>query len=184
MTAKHIAWKLARHFIADVPPPDSVERIRAAWVGSKGDLIAIHTAVIDEVIAKGPGNSKFTTPENWLLQSFRTTGVQPPLGRPAHGYAEIHWTFKELGQSYDECPQPNGWSDLRQDWISKEMLDRRIRYAYHLGQLIEGDVAAALADYSKRLAGKKSALAKKVAKAESAAFATAYLLTSPEFLRI
>src|SRR6185369_3441487 len=76
-TAEHLAWKLARHFIADVPPADSVERIRAAWVASKGDLVAIHTAVIDEVLAKAPTNSKFTTPENWLLQSFVATGVQP-----------------------------------------------------------------------------------------------------------
>jgi len=167
-----------------VPPADSVERIRAAWVASRGDLTAIHTAVIDEVLAKAPTNSKFTTPENWLLQSFVATGVQPPLGKPEWGREEIHWTFKELGQSYDECPQPNGWSDLKQDWISKEMLDRRVRYAYHLGHQIEGQDAAALKDYSERLAGKGSDLATRVAQAESAALAAAYLLTSPNFLKM
>lgn len=183
-TAKHISWKLTRHFIADVPPPDSVERIRTAWTSSKGDLVAIHTAVIDEVLAKAPSNPKFTTPENWLLQSFVATGVQPPLGKPDWGHEEIHWTFKELGQSYDQCPQPNGWSDLKQDWISKEMLDRRIRYAYHLGLQIKGGDVAALKDYSERLAGKGSDLATKVAQAESAPLAASYLLTSPHFLKI
>lgn len=183
-TAKHISWKLARHFIADQPPADSVERIRAAWVKSNGDLIAIHTAVIDEVLTKASDNPKFMTPENWLLQSFVVTGVPPPLGQPIWGREEIHWTFKELGQAYDECPQPNGWSDLQQDWISKEMLDRRIRYAYHLGRQIGGDAAEALKDYSVQLAGKKSDLAKQVARAESAADATAFLLVSPQFLKI
>jgi uncharacterized protein (DUF1800 family) len=183
-TARFISWKLARHFIADIPPEDSVERIRNAWLESKGDLLTIHSAVIDEVIAKALDNPKFTTPENWLIQSCRAMGLGPPLVMPIWGTEEIHWTFKELGQAYDECPQPNGWPDTKKDWISKELLDRRLRYSLHLGRRVDGEKAEYLKEYSTRLAGKESPLAFMVARAETVSLATACLLSSPQFLKI
>jgi uncharacterized protein (DUF1800 family) len=33
-----------------------------------------------------------------------------------------------LGQPLPRCPQPNGWPIRSVDWISKEMLDRRVRF--------------------------------------------------------
>jgi uncharacterized protein (DUF1800 family) len=183
-TARFISWKLARHFIADIPPEDSVERIRNAWLESKGDLITIHSAVIDEVIAKALDNRKFTTPENWLIQSYRATGLGPPLVMPIWGTEEIHWTFQELGQAYDQCPQPNGWPDTKKNWISKELLDRRLRYSLHLGRRVDGEKAEYLKEYSRRLAGKESPLALMVARSETVSLATACLLSSPQFLKI
>ena len=43
-----------------------------------------------------------------------------------------HDLLTELGQAIHECPQPNGWSLYDRDWLSKEMLDRRVRYAFQL----------------------------------------------------
>ena len=37
-TAHHIATKLARHFVADEPPPALVERLAAVHVATGGDL--------------------------------------------------------------------------------------------------------------------------------------------------
>jgi uncharacterized protein (DUF1800 family) len=33
----------------------------------------------------------------------------------------------DLGQALPRCPQPNGWPIRSAEWISKEMLDRRVR---------------------------------------------------------
>jgi uncharacterized protein (DUF1800 family) len=183
-TAQFLSWKLARHFIADVPPEDSVDRIRTAWMDSKGELVVIYGAVIDEVLKKALDNPKFATPENWLLQSYRVTGVEPPFAKPSYGIDSIDVTFKELGQAYDECPQPNGWSDTKKDWISKELLDRRLRYSFGLGRRIKNEKVEFLKDFSSRLGGVDSTVALMVARAETAAKATAYLLSSPQFLRI
>jgi uncharacterized protein (DUF1800 family) len=43
---------------------------------------------------------------------------------------KLHELLSELGQAIHNCPQPNGWSLYDRDWLSKEMLDRRIRYAF------------------------------------------------------
>ncbi|HVH83942.1 MAG TPA: DUF1800 domain-containing protein, partial [Steroidobacteraceae bacterium] len=47
-TARHIATKLARHFIADDPPKDSIERIARVFRDTGGDLRQVTAAVVKE----------------------------------------------------------------------------------------------------------------------------------------
>ena len=46
-TAHFIATKLARHFIADDPPPRAVERIANAFLSSDGHLPTVYRALIE-----------------------------------------------------------------------------------------------------------------------------------------
>ena len=41
----------------------------------------------------------------------------------------VKWDLKEIGLSPYRPTQPNGWSDLSADWISPELLLRRIVFA-------------------------------------------------------
>src|SRR3984885_3040766 len=47
-TAQHIATQLARHFIADDPPPDAVARLARVFSKTGGDLPAVYRALIAE----------------------------------------------------------------------------------------------------------------------------------------
>ena len=183
-TVRHISFKLARHFIADEPPSDSVDRISKVFSDTGGSLIATHSAVVEEVLAKAESHSKMLTPENWLIQCYRMTGAPVPLNIQYEGKESVVDVFKELGQTFDECPQPNGYSDLKADWLSKEMLDRRVRQAYRIGQSSRGLSAQALGDYAARLAGEDSPLVALVRRAESVPDAVALLLASPQFLKM
>jgi uncharacterized protein (DUF1800 family) len=190
-TAQFVSRKLARHFIADDPPDDSVEKIAAAWMGSDGDMIAIHTAVIDEVLGKAAENAKFLNPETWLYQVHRTTGVDVPETVVwDNGYDNsTYWisaVAAELGQPYGEPLQPNGWSDLQADWISNVLVERRLRYALQVGKKVKdaGATVSHLTDVAQRLAGPDSALVTAVkAAGDVPSQAVAVLLASPEFLR-
>ena len=183
-TAKHLSLKLARHFIADDPPQDSVDRIAQKFTESGGDLVAVHSAVIDEVLALATTYPKLTTPENWLIQAYKVSGAHFPLSPPRGGSESISWVFKEIGQSFDECPQPNGWSDAKSDWLSKEMLDRRVREAYRIGTASAAFSNDQLGDYAGRLAGADSPLVPLVRRAESRGMAFALLMASPQFLKM
>lgn len=183
-TASHIAFKLARHFVADDPSKESVDRIAKAFVDTGGNLISIHSAVVDEVLKISFESSKVMTPENWLFQSYRLTGAPVPLSMPFEDKEAVLDVLREMGQSFDECPQPNGYSDLRADWLSKEMLDRRVRQAYRIGQSAHGLNSEALGDYAARLAGGDSTLVPLVRRAESVPEAVALLLAAPKFLKM
>ncbi|MHA1547851.1 MAG: DUF1800 family protein, partial [Alphaproteobacteria bacterium] len=145
----------------------------------------IHTAVIDETIAKAPDHTKFTTPENWLYQAHRTTGLRVPTNKPWSRTGWINAICDELGQSYNECPQPNGWSDLEADWVSKELLHRRVRYAAQISRGARNeDLSAHLVDVATRISGPDSNLVSAMQQTETVGDKVPLLLVSPQFLRI
>jgi uncharacterized protein (DUF1800 family) len=185
-TAKHLAFKLARAFIADDPPQDSVDRIAKAFLDTGGDMIALHSATVEEVLAVGAQYRKMTTPENWIAQAYRVSGAHVPISAPGieHGRETIHLIYGALGQPICAPAQPNGFSDLKADWISREMLDRRVRQAYRIGAATYHATQEAVTDYAARLAGSDSPLVTAVNHAESLPIAMALVLASAEFLTI
>ncbi|MBW8834365.1 MAG: DUF1800 domain-containing protein, partial [Burkholderia sp.] len=61
-TAKHVSTKLARHFVADDPPPALVERMSQAYLSSHGHLAAVYRVMIEAPESWAPGEPKFKTP--------------------------------------------------------------------------------------------------------------------------
>jgi len=62
-TARFIATKLVRHFVADDPPPAAVERVAHAFLKGGGDLPTVYAALIE-------------APEAWDadMRKFKNTG--------------------------------------------------------------------------------------------------------------
>jgi len=188
-TAQHICHKLATAFIADEPPAEAVARLVAVFQQSKGHLPTLHKAVVAEVAQAGTAARKFEDPETWLWTVFRVTGAElqvvPPT-KDAKG-ERPHDILRELGQPIHHCPQPNGWSLQSRDWISLEMLDRRVRYAHRLAGRIP-DGAEALIKVVARQQGANSVVARRLQVARGAggdnttrSLWAAYL-TSPDML--
>ena len=54
-TAHHIAVKIARHFVADDPPPSLVARLRKVYLETDGQLGAVAKTLIQSPGGLGPG---------------------------------------------------------------------------------------------------------------------------------
>ena len=131
-TIMFISSKLAEHFISDNTSNSDINYIANAWRQSNGNLDKIHTAVIERaILSKEP---KFQWPMIWLFQALRLSNATF-----IHGWNEL-WTyddmlmdnqdiFKELGQGFWHTRQPNGYSSDKNEWLSGEMFERRIRFA-------------------------------------------------------
>ncbi len=129
-TAQHLASKLCVYFIDDDPPQEAVAKVRAAFESSKGHLPTVHQAVIEACWEHIEKTRKFASPETWFLQVLTAIGAEPPRTIPLSKTVQGHKTpylLGDLGQELPRCPQPNGWPIRSVDWISKEMLDRRLR---------------------------------------------------------
>jgi uncharacterized protein (DUF1800 family) len=135
-TARHIAHKLATVFIDDEPPVESVQRLEAVFVRTKGNLPALHKAVVEEVARASSSTRKFHNPETWLWSLHRMTGMQLPSRVPHNDLngTKLTYLLEELGHRIHRCPQPNGWPLKAREWFSREMLDRRIRYGYEFAK--------------------------------------------------
>ena len=177
-TARHIATKLARHFIADTPPPAAVDRIAAAFAGSGGDLRAAAAALVDSPEAWAPAPAKFKPPEDYLVSTLRALGGPPLTGRQLVGLLD------RMGQRPFWPPGPDGWSDQEDGWIGADAVWKRVEWASALARgYASADIDPARIGEAALGPALSPATLRAVRGAESPAQGLALLLVSPEFQR-
>lgn len=175
-TARHIATKLARHFIADDPPKESVERIARVFRDSGGDLRQVTAAVVREEAAWRAPLTKIRTPGEMVVAACRVTGFTPPAPMLVN-------SLRLLDQMPFFAPSPAGWPDDAASWISPEAVLRRAQwcqtFAEHLPDppdplaMAEAAFGAALPDDTLQA----------IRRAPSRRDGLALLLASPQFQR-
>src|SRR6516165_8498946 len=157
-TALHIAQKLARHFVADEPPPTLVAKLEKNFKDSDGDLKEVAKALVTAEESWMPQRTKLKRPSEWMMSGQALLGE--PLWRP---------------------PAPNGFADNESTWI--DGLSQRVDIASNFaGRVADRLDPVALVETG--LGPLASAETRNtVARAESRAQALALLLMAPEFLR-
>jgi uncharacterized protein (DUF1800 family) len=120
-TARHVAAKLARHFIADDPPKDSVERIARVFSDSGGDLRQVTAAVVKEDAAWRTPFAKIRRPDDLVIAACRVTGFTP---RPEM----LVGSLRILDQMPFFAPSPAGWPDTAAAWVSPEAVLHRAQW--------------------------------------------------------
>ena len=136
---KFVSTKLCRHFITDNPTKDMVDPVIKAWTNSNGNLIKIHKAVIKQAYKNNNFTYKFQLPEVWVMQLSRIFDLNLPISskkmnyefkfEPSNRQEQLTWYLNEVGHSPYRPKQPNGWSDYEVDWVSPELLLRRLWFA-------------------------------------------------------
>lgn len=121
-THRALAAKLARHFVADEPPPPAVARIEAALRDSGGDLSAAARAVIAAPEAHTPLR-KIRNGQDYAIAVLRA------LGLGAEGAPLLLGTMARLNQPLWTATAPIGWSDEAGEWAAPEQLMRRLDWA-------------------------------------------------------
>ena len=176
-TAQHIARKLARHFVADEPPPALVQRLADAFVRSGGDLAIVYRELVVSPEAWEPAAAKFKAPWEWAISGLRAVGVKevPPM--------QAANLMNQLGQPVWRPGSPAGYGDVAGTWAAPDALLRRVEVAQRIATRA-GDGVDARALAPRVLPGTLTeATARAIALAESGSTALALLLVSPEFLR-
>ncbi len=175
-TANHLALKLARHFVADDPPPALVQRLAENFSRTGGDLTSLYRELVAAPEAWQPGKAKFKSPWDWALSSQRALGR---LELPATQAVNL---MNQLGQPVWRPGSPAGYDDLAATWAAPDALLRRVEVAQRVATQALAVDARSLAP--RVLPGELSeATASAIARADSASTALALLLVSPEFLR-
>lgn len=178
-TAKHIATKLAQHFVADNPPAALVTRLEQAFLKSGGDLPTVYGALVDAPEAWAPGQAKFKSPWDWVLSSLRALNIRDLPGKDRQAVP----MFAQLGQPIWRPGSPAGYADTAETWAGGAALMRRVEIANRLADRSANRVdARTLAPLI--LPGQlKPTTSESIARAESPSQGLALMLLSPEFLR-
>lgn len=176
-TARFLSTKLARHFVADDPPPALVDRLASVYLETEGDLAAVYTALVRAAEPWARPFAKYKSPEDFVVSTFRAFDRQPENPERILSFLQL------LGQRPYTPGSPAGWSDTASRWDGSDALIRRIEWGDAVSRAI-GDRSdpVGLGDaILGPLLGDHTRTA--VARAESAAQGLTLLLASPEFQR-
>jgi uncharacterized protein (DUF1800 family) len=173
-TARHIAHKLARHFVADEPPLSLVDKLAKSFIDSDGNLKELAKTLIAAEESWTPARTKLKRPSEWITSALRLTGAQWVVGRVTSGQGL-------LGEPLWRPGGPNGFADYESAWI--DGLSQRVDIASNFaGRVADRLDPVALVETG--LGPLASAETRNtVARAESRAQALTLLLMAPEFLR-
>ncbi len=174
-TANHVAAKLARHFVADEPPPALVERLAKRFLATQGDLKEVAKAMVAAPEAWEAPRAKLKRPGEWVVGMLRVVGVTPPDIGP------VMQAHNLLGEPLWRPPAPNGFADESAPWLDglTQRLDIANQFARRLGA--EADPRDVFEQALAPLASTETRQA--ILRAESRPQALALLFMAPEFLR-
>ncbi|MDP1874047.1 DUF1800 family protein [Phenylobacterium sp.] len=175
-TARFIAPKIARHFVADDPPPSLVTRLETVWRDTDGALDQVAAALISAPEAWTPDPAKFKTPYEFMISSWRAVGAAPKAP------ADLAM-LTAMGHRPFHAPSPEGWSDEQAAWATPDGIIKRLVWTQ--GYAPRGIGPADPSEVAAQALGARlsPATAKAVARAESRGEGFALLLMSPEFQR-
>lgn len=175
-TATHIATKLVRAFVADIPPPNLVAAVAKTFTDTGGDLAAVAKALVGADESWLTPMEKLRLPQDYLLAAVRGLGLTPkPL--------QVLKALKTLGQPLFNPPSPQGFPDDAATWLAPDAMTNRLDVAQNLAQ--QADAGSDPRQLADAILGERQSPQTRdaIAHAESPVQGLTILLMSPEFQR-
>ena len=192
-TARFIAAKLARRFVADQPPASVVDRAAARFRQTHGDIREVVRTIVTspEFFAPASYRAKVKSPLELVASAMRATSAEAVNAQP------LVQALRDLGMPSYQCQPPTGYPDRAEAWVNTGALLNRMNFAVALagGRLRgirilsaepggAGVVSASDVFVDQILAGDLSEATRSiVGRATQPSQALALLLGSPEFQR-
>ncbi len=188
-TARFIATKIARRFVADDPPAALVDRAAARFRDTRGNIREVVRTIVTspEFLAPAAYRAKVKTPFEFVVSAVRATSAE------ASDALMLVQSMRTLGMPLYGCQPPTGYADRADAWVNTGALLNRMNFAVSLtgGRMrgvrtpSAGDLDTARDTFVDQvLAGDLSAATRStVARASQTSQAVALLVGSPEFQR-
>src|SRR5262249_46314635 len=113
-TARFIATKLARRFVADTPPPALVDRAAATFRETDGNIPEVGRTILTspEFLAAEAYRAKVKTPFEFIVSAVRATGADVVDAMP------LAQAVRQLGMPLYMCQPPTGYADRAEAWVN------------------------------------------------------------------
>jgi uncharacterized protein (DUF1800 family) len=189
-TARFVATKLARRFIADDPPTAVVDRAARRFKDTGGDIREVVRSIVTspEFLGDAYRRAKTKNPFEFVVSAVRATGLDMTSTLP------LVQSVRDLGMPIYGAQPPTGYPDRADAWVNSGALLNRMNFAIALtsgrmrGLGATPVAAPPTAEEARRslftvaLADDvSSSTAATVAKATTPAQTVALILGSPEF---
>lgn len=186
-TARHIAWKLAVHFVSDTPDPALVDHIAVRFQDTDGDLMAVYAALLEHPAAWEETLFNVKPPAAFMGSSFRALAI--PVGAiealsEKDTRRNLTMPLTLMGQNWQHPVGPDGWPEEDDAWVTPQGVAARLRWAVAVPQVLHPALPDPRRFVTDALGARATGTLRFVAaSAESKAEAIGLVLASPAFQR-
>lgn len=110
-TARHIAFKLCRHFVGDEPPASLVATVAAVFTDTAGDIKAMLRTILNAPEFYASAANRIKRPLQFIASSLRA------LDADTFGRGELVSYLNQMGQGLFEYPTPDGYPEDSAFWL-------------------------------------------------------------------
>lgn len=114
-TARHLAWKLARHFVADEPPESLVTMVAGVYLANDTRIAPTVRALLSSAEFAASAGQKVRRPFERYVATLRLLSDAPPA-QPAAALGGLLWQL--TAQEPLAWPAPNGYPDTAGAWTA------------------------------------------------------------------
>ncbi len=127
-TAKFIATKLVRRFVADEPPPALVARVAETFTRTDGDIRAMLVTIVTsgEFFAADAYRAKVKKPFELVASAIRA------VGGTTNGGPVLSRAVAQIGEPLYASQPPTGYPDVALAWVNTGALLNRMNFALAL----------------------------------------------------
>jgi uncharacterized protein (DUF1800 family) len=111
-TARYLATKLCRRFIADEPPAAAVESVAQAFTASKGDIRETLRRLFATPEFLTTRGGKVKRPFHFVVSTLRATAARTDAGPVLQDY------LLRMGHAPFQYPTPDGYPEEAQPWMA------------------------------------------------------------------
>ncbi|MDJ0823629.1 MAG: DUF1800 domain-containing protein [Paracoccaceae bacterium] len=187
-TARHIARKLAVHFVSDTPDPALVDDLTAVYRDTGGELMPLYRALLTHPASWDTDQPNVKQPFDFVTSALRALAVPPEVYLPLPE-RRFRVLFERpmvgMGHVWDKPDGPDGLPEEDSAWITPQGLAARLQWSMIVPQQLVPDLPDPR-DFVRQALGRRATatLEFAAAAAESRADGIGIVLASPAFQRM
>ncbi len=136
-TARHIAGKLAVHFVSDTPDPALVQHIEGRFIDTGGNLLAVCGAMLEHPASWAPPLRNVKPPADFIASACRALALDPDRLNKL-GFRVLKRLLMDplavMGQPWQRPNGPDGWNEDDAAWITPQGVSARLSWALRAPQ--------------------------------------------------
>lgn len=136
-TARHVATKLARHFVSDTPGPALIDDLAQTFLDTNGHLPDMYHRLLTHPDATRPALVNMKQHLVYIASASRGLGIdgKQVADLPAREARQIFMNpMAHMGQTWLIPSGPDGWPEEDSNWAAPQALAERMNWAFKMPQ--------------------------------------------------
>ena len=143
VTARHIASKLAVHFVSDTPDPGLVDHVAGRFIDTDGDLMAVYEALLEHPTSWENTLGNVKPPADFMGSAARALAPDPDRLqslKPGMIRRMFLQPLSLMGQPWNRPGGPDGWPEQDAAWITPQGVSTRLHWALSAPRILRPDL--------------------------------------------